>query len=336
MSKKIVYLILLCFIFFTNTTKVNAENSSAQPIKILTWKQLKVIVYPNQIRFYNKKNLVEKTYSTPYTLYDAAILQNGIWLATAQGLRKYEIDTWQEKKHYFQDQKIVALDKDVQDKLWVATSLQGVYQQNEKDSFEQRLNVMATYTLTCTADSNTYIGTNIGLYKLHQINKTLTRYAEEGHSGHELPDNIVEKLYKDATSNIWVLMPDNISFKSSQTYTGEIPSYAYIGDKKNTITNIVDLGPTAYLIVTKKGLVILPNHVMHHNHQHGTSEIFQESNIEAYAANPSLWKIKAELEQDPIVYAEKTGNHITFVTNKDQVYTVAIKKIVNSLPKVKS
>src|SRR5690606_36803796 len=97
-------------------------------------------------------------------------------------------------------------------------------------------------TLAATQDSNVWIGTNVGLYKMSLKDYSTIRYAEEGYSGYELPDNIIEQLYEDPFSNIWVVMPDNISFKRGNNYTGENPTYNFIGVKNNKIYSITPIG----------------------------------------------------------------------------------------------
>ncbi|RYZ41160.1 MAG: hypothetical protein EOP49_29075, partial [Sphingobacteriales bacterium] len=206
------------------------------PVKVLNAGKQTLLVNNGSVSIFEKHDL-RTLIDSVGNITDALIDGKDLWLATNTGVKVYNTADYKLKQTYFPGKRISALGQDVYKRMWVATNLEGVYMQT-KDSFETKLAINGAYSLMCTADSNVFIGTNVGLYRLAAKDFTVTRYAEEGYSGYELPDNIVEHLYKDEQSNVWVIMPDNISFKSSTHYQGEIPSYSYIGDKHNEIKTI--------------------------------------------------------------------------------------------------
>lgn len=245
---------------------------------------------------------------------DALISGNELWLATGNGLKVYDRKTYKPAGQYFEGKNIQAIGLDVHQRVWVATAHDGVYMQAARDSFMQQLNISTVYTLVCTADSSVWIGTNIGMYHMSANDFSMIRYAEEGYSGHELPDNIVERLYKDDASNVWVLMPDNISFKSSSRYAGEIPSFGFVGEQRNSIASIVPLQQMSYLFITGKGVVLLPSSSLkEESHQHN-SEIFAAHDTRAFAVSATQLGSPDNLKKSPVLFAEKSGGDVYFIT----------------------
>lgn len=287
------------------------------PVAILTDTKNVFVVTPNSISIL-KKGILTNQLSTPSNVNGAIIKDNKIWAATLDGIVVYDISNGiKESKKLLSNTRISTLDIDKHGRIWAAAPLKGAYlQESNTDSFTLKLNAIGCYALQCTADSNVWIGSSVGLYRLNENDFSYTRYAEEGYSGYELPDNIVERLYKDDQSNIWVIMPDNISFKSSKNYNGEIPSYAYIGDKSNTIKTIIPMPQTSYLFVTEKSISFLPSSSLNEHHHGGTSEVFTEENIQAYALTPKQLQTPSALINEPIIDAEKSKSYIYFVTAK--------------------
>lgn len=245
---------------------------------------------------------------------DALIVNNELWLATNEGLKVFNNKDYKASREYFKGSPVNAIGADVYKRIWVATAHDGVYLQVTRDSFSQKLNISTVYSLVCTPDSNVWIGTNIGMYHVSANDFNMTRYAEEGYSGHELPDNIVERLYKDDASNVWVLMPDNISFKSSSNYTGEIPSFGFVGEQRNNIAAIVPLQQTSYLFITGKGPILLPSSSLkEESHQHN-SEIFAAHDTKAFALTAAQLGSPESLKKSPVLFAEKSGADVYFIT----------------------
>lgn len=314
--KFILSVAVVCLFCIKSQAKGNAFSvAKGKPVKVIQTGKQTFLVNENGVSWLQKETpgLVIKPEGG---ITDAFVLKDELWLATSMGVKVYNIKDFKETKHYFTGKRISAMSNDPTGKVWVATHLDGVYSQLSADSFEQKLNVVGTYALRCTADSNVWIGTNVGMYRINTNDLKITRYAEEGYSGYELPDNIVERLYDDEQSNIWVLMPDNISFKSGEHYQGEIPSYAYVGDRNNEIKTIVSLKKTSYLFVTQKGVYLLPSATLKEEHEHGTSEIFSTHQTQAFSLKGTQIGAPDNLLSEEVIFAEKAGGEIYFITAK--------------------
>lgn len=289
------------------------HGSEGVPVKVLPAGKQTLLVYENNVSILNKQE-VRTVINSAGSISDAVYTGTELWLATRDGVKVFGTKDYTLKQEYFKGKRISALGRDVYSRMWIATGLEGVYMQNEQGGFDARLNTNGAYTLLCTADSNIWVGTNVGMYRLAAKDFAVTRYAEEGYSGYELPDNIVEHLYKDEQSNIWVVMPDNISFKSSTHYQGEIPSYTYIGDKHNDIKTIVSLQKMSYLFVTEKGIFLLPSSALKEEHAHQTSEVFTGHETQAYNITGAQLGTPETLKGQPVLYAGKAKDEIYFIT----------------------
>lgn len=300
---------------------------------------LKLLPAGNEVLFVRENGIsvlegksIRPLISDAGTINDAVVKGNELWIATQDGLKIVDRNSRQVKRTVFSHKRISALDKDVYGRIWIATALEGVYMESG-DSFALKLNTNGAHALICTEDSAIWVGTSVGLYRLGATNFALTRYAEEGYSGYELPDNIVERLFKDEQSNIWVLMPDNISFKSSTHYNGEIPSYTYVGDKYNEIRTIVPLAQHSYLFTTAKGLFFLPSNALREEHQHDAqTEIHSNAGAQAYVLTSGQLCRPVSLQNEPVLFAGKVNKDIYFLTAKGG-WKVAEKKLMKSILK---
>jgi hypothetical protein len=306
----------LCFLFsglaVCAKDKTFSVPEGQKPVHILDDQKQVLLVTDKTV------SVIGKTPATVITgagqINDALVSGAELWLATNDGLKVFGGKDFKAGKQYFSGKVINAIGKDVYNRVWVATAQDGVYLQVARDSFEQKLNISTVYSLVCTPDSNVWIGTNIGMYHVSATDFNMQRYAEEGYSGHELPDNIVERLYKDEGSNVWVLMPDNISFKSSSNYAGEIPSFGFVGEQRNSIAAIVPLQQKSYLFITGKGVVLLPSSSLkEESHQHN-SEIFAAHDTKAFALTGTQLGSPEPLKNSPVVFAEKSGGDVYFLT----------------------
>jgi hypothetical protein len=262
-----------------------------------------------------QKNGLARLLALGTAITDATIHENDLIIATNTGLKVYDVTDFKEKKNSFPKEKISAIGVDVLNRLWIATTTKGCYMQTADNDFELKLNIAGMYALKCSADSNIWIGTNIGMYRIAAKNFETTRYAEEGYSGYELPDNIVEQIFTDQASNVWVVMPDNVSFKRNNDYTGEIPSYDFVGVKNNEVRTIVALSKSSYIFITAKGCYLLPSSSLKEEHHHN-NEIFAENNTHAFELNNKQLKCPQNLETEPIIFAEKVAQLIYFITAK--------------------
>lgn len=293
-----------------------AEVVPDAPIKVIGEAGNMYVVRDHSVEQVDKKGRGKAILSSLPVINDAETMNGEIWVATAQGLQVYDGKSFLLKRTFFEGDKIIAVAKDAEQKIWAATALNGVFRQGGPNGFEQKLDVMVTNAMVCTADSNAYIGTPIGLYKINVATGHVTRFAEEGHSGYELPDNIVERLYKDGRSNVWVVMPDHIAFKSNGRYKGELPSYSFIGDKGNAIRNVIGLEDGSYLFATRKGLALLPSTALQdaHHHHGGMNEVFQEHGARALSLTASQAGAPDGLSGRPVEYVAKQGGDIYFFT----------------------
>ena len=238
---------------------------------------------------------------------------NELWIATDKGVKIYDLKSLALLRIEFEKIAVAGLALDAEGKAWVATTFKGVSREKENGQFETRLNVMTNYCIVAAPDKNIYVGTNLGLYQmsLKQGSEPI-RYAEEGHSGHGLPDNLVENLYTDAASNLWVMMPENVSFKKSENYFGEIPTFSFVGNKNNKIYKIIGLKDENYLFVTSNGLLLVPSASLT-DHGHG-DEVFSGQDTNALLLTNKAISKPDNLANEPIVYAEKNNNKIYFYT----------------------
>ena len=285
------------------------------PVKLMPYNKQTIMVGNRNIALIGNKNKVTTIIEQTASIADAAIKGDELWLGTDKGIKIYSLEDFKLKQTYFSSERICGVATDAFNRMWVATTLKGVYMMGG-DSFTNKLNIPGVYSLLCTADSNIWIGTNVGLYRIAGSNFKMTRYAEEGYSGYELPDNLVEKLYKDGQSNVWVIMPDHISFKRNAQYQGEIPSYAYIGDKQNEIRTIVPVKGASYIFVTKKGLYFLPSSSIREAHHSHVNEVFTTENIQAFALELKQLNAPEKLLQAPVTYAENVDGEIYFITTE--------------------
>jgi lipopolysaccharide export system protein LptC len=247
----------------------------------------------------------------------AAAVQNGqIWVATASGL--YRFDPALPDKTFpvlFSGQSLSGLALDSSQHLWAGVTYQGAYRQEKGDSFSLKLQIPAISSVVAAAgDTNVWIGTNVGLYRMGIHHFTTTRYAEEGYSGYELPDNIVEKLFQDAAGNVWVQMPEHLSFKKSSRSGGELPTFAFLGDRTNEVRSIQAVGADWYLFCTQKGLSFMPARPLEDDHVHPTTEVYSSEGLEARALTSQQLSVPDRWATQPVTQIFRSGSTYWFVT----------------------
>ena len=266
----------------------------------------------------SSKGGIDAVYSDPDGILDAARQGDELYLATRKGLKRFTLgDQLTQGKTSFPNQEISCLALDDKMRLWVGSMHQGAYVQAGPDSFELKLQIPSILSMAATPnDTNVWIGTNVGLYRLGTGAFSYTRYAEEGYSGYELPDNVVEHVFADDLTNVWVLMPDNISFKKGSGFQGELPSFGFIGERGNAIHSILAVGKDWYLFVTEKGVSYMPVRALQDEHQHATEEVHEAHNTQSLQAKPAMLGCPQDWATEPVLRAQKAGNQIWFVTAK--------------------
>lgn len=306
------------FLFLFTTLFLHAKPASfllpagVIPIKILSSGKRIFLVSQDRIFEFKGKKL-QPVLELPDLITDAVLQKKNLVIATKSGLTIVETESFTVLPNSFPKEAVNGLSVDAYDRLWVATPFKGCFVQAGDGPFEQKLNTPNIYTIRSSPDSNTWVGTNVGLYKMSGKDFHLTRYAEEGYSGYELPDNYVEKIFVDERSNVWVVMPDHLSFKKNDHFTGEIPSYNYIGQKNNDIQTIISLDKGSYLFITEQGSILLPSSSLKEEHHHH-NEVFSESNTAAYQMSNVQLKSPEKLRQEKISFAQRCGNDVYFIT----------------------
>lgn len=260
-----------------------------------------------------KKNTLKSVLDFGQQANASLVKGSELWIATDKGVKIYDLENQVLLRSKFQDTAVAGLAVDAEEKVWVATTFKGVFRETAQDKFEKKLNAINNYCIVATADKNVYVGTNLGLYQIPlEENSQVIRYAEEAHSGHGLPDNIVENLYADTASNLWVMMPDNVSFKKSDNYDGEIPTFSFVGEKENNIYKVLGLNNENYLFITSKGVLLLPSSSLR-AHAHG-DEVFSGQDTNAILLNIKAISKPGHLADSPVLYAEKNKDKIYFYT----------------------
>lgn len=307
---------LACLWAISGTTAARAvEVSFGQPIvQVLPYGKGHLFVTPNAVFSEGLRHDVRMTLPERAT---AAVLQNGlVWVATANGL--YRLDPAFPEKAFpvlFRGQALSSLALDGRGHLWAGVTYQGAYRQETNDSFSLKLQIPAVSSIvTSSADTNVWVGTNVGLYRMGTGHFTTTRYAEEGYSGYELPDNIIEKLFGDAMGNVWVLMPQNISFKKGSNAGGELPTFAFLGDRTNEVYSIQAVSTDWYVFCTRKGLSAMPVRPLEADHVHPTTEVYSSEGLEARALTPQDLGRPQKWQSEPVTHIFKSGGTYWFVT----------------------
>jgi ligand-binding sensor domain-containing protein len=323
-SKNLIWVVLL--IFFTSYDCEAQELNS----NILFSKEKKYVVQGNTLSEFDKKGKFNTLLEFKDNVFKVIINQNELWMATDKGIQIYDLNNLKYVRTEFLNDKIADLTVDIEGKIWVATFFKGVYRQTDDHGFEKKLNVTTNYCITSTSNGNVYIGTNLGMYEFSIKTSNIIRYAEEAHSGHGLPDNIVEALYADEYSNIWVIMPDNIAFKKSDNYLGEIPTFSYVGNKENKIYKILGIQKQSYLFITQQGILLLPSSSLK-EHSHN-DEIFSGHDTNAFKLSNKFLNAPENLSQETVLYAEKNGKYLYFYT-LNGVWRITEKQLINKLDK---
>jgi hypothetical protein len=175
----------------------------------------------------------------------------------------------------------------------------------------------------------------VGLYKLNRKANSWQRYAEEGYSGYEIPDNIVENLFCDLHNNIWVIMPDEFAFIRSNDYDGHIPGFRNMATQDFQLKFITEIISYQYIFVTSKGIFLMPNSPAEHSE--GQHEVKAGPEQKMYLLTNKQLLLNKDLDTKYInaVSTDKKGNLLLSYNNA--VYCVkrkTIKNIVNDLSKL--
>lgn len=332
--KKVFSACAFIFLFSNLQAKHNNgvfEKELKNFVTILQAGNKKFLITANEIFLLGKNKTALKT-SFSFTCNDACEYENKIALATGNGIVVY--DDLKNTATGFMPQKITGrithIQKDINGRLWFTKEFEGCFMTNGTEVF-QKIKVPATYSLVAAGDSNIWAGTNVGLYKIPASGAAITKFAEEGIEGNDIPDNLVERLFADSKSNVWAIMPEHISFIAHSNENSEFPDYGYLGTKENELYHIAELPDKkkqSYLFATKQGILYIPaittSALVHIGeiHQTVTEKAFlmAGSNIQ----KPEQWK------NEPVTYITTIGSQTYFVTVKG-VWSISNAKLLRNI-----
>lgn len=300
-------------------------------IKLEILKEKTYLISTHNISIINK-NKVTNVIDFSDTCNDVTVYNNTIVLATNVGLKVYNPHN-NSLLPFIHDSvyhaiKHVAVDKS--GKLWFSEKLDGCYMMTPNNKIYKKVTAPVIYSLACTPDSNVWVGTNIGMYKIPPRGTQIFRYVEEGLEGFDLPDNLVERIFADDSSNIWAITPDYISFISSANFRGEIPNYTYVGNKQNIIYDIckIPINEHSYLFSTSQGLIYTAE--IKGNKYDKSGEIHQVFQEKGFSINDSLIHKPKQLKDEIIIAVKIINNQIFFITNIG-LWSVPMKEFISSL-----
>jgi ligand-binding sensor domain-containing protein len=332
MRKEIFVCVVLLFLGASLSAKSRFAVTGQDPVrKVFTFNKKQYAITAHQLLLL-KNDTSQLLYTLAGGINDAVMLGDEIAIASNAGLYFWRFaNNSIDSVTSFAGERISCLAKDAAGKLWVGNAYKGCYRQATRDSFELKLNIPSILSMTATADSNVWVGTNIGLYRVAIRDFATTRYAEEGYSGYELPDNIVEKLFSDDYANIWVVMPDNLSFKKGSSFSGEMPVFDFVGERNNEVNAILLLDRKYYLFITQKGVSSLPVTGLNEHHHHATEEVHESHGLMARACTNAELQSPVVLRNEPILNAVKDNGAVWFITAKGcwAVSEQKLKKILS-------
>lgn len=325
-----IKLVIISFIAMAYSASIIAQN---QATTFLFNEKKAYLLNKNQLFKITSKNETILLKEFDFDIYDAIINNNKLWVATPKGLHIFELPNLTLTKTVLDNEKVIGLTQDANGKVWAASFFKRLYKQDEKQpyKFDNVLNVNINYDIKATNDNTIYVGTNLGLYKINANNGKFTRYAEEAHSGHGLPDNIVEKLFVDNNSNVWVMMPDHIIYIKGSNSNGEFPTFSYVGNKRNKVTQIFGLNNDSYIMLTKMGALSLTSNSIKGHEAHDT-EIFNAHKTPAKLVTNKTLKAPHKLEDEKILLVTRNKKSLYFLTKKG-IWKTKEKSIIKSIKK---
>ncbi len=266
--------------------------TSEKPVKIINLGKKVFIVTEHHIYESQKDRLISR-YQSDVKINDA-LIDTSLWLGTEKGLVELSSSSFQQKTNAnikVLKGNITALCKDSLQQLWVAAQWEGTFVL-KKDSLFKKMEVVPNLSMSANNEPYVWIGSSVGLYKLSITDDQWLRYAEEGYSGYELPDNIIEQLYSFKNSGTWVIMADHIGFIPNHHVEGHVPAFNFIGTADNVIHDIAAYAHHSFLFATTTGLIFLPTEPEDpHHHDGGYTEVH---------ATPKSLPVGIEVDMDKL------------------------------------
>jgi ligand-binding sensor domain-containing protein len=333
---KILGAVILTILSFYSLTAQNSFLFQKNEVPVTMLHQDKHTWAVTQNTFYELgKNEILTALPLPSKTYTAVSFGNRIYLGTADGVKYHQIGVTG-----FSDlvipglkgnRQINKLAVDERGSLWIATEFNGSFELKSDGSIVQRSQISPAYTIVCTP-GKVWIGTNLGLYELALVADKWTRYAEEGYSGFELPDNYVEKLFPDKLGNLWVVMPSNLVFLPIIQEESHFPTFDYVGSRENELYSICNLPNQSYLIATKNGVIALAAKVAAHEHE-AQEEIYTRPKTKGYQALAETLGAPVNLQQEKVLTMSEDNKMIWFFTGKG-CWSIKTKTLEKNLARV--
>ena len=245
----------------------------------------------------------------------AACSQDKIWLAMEKGIVLFDSKNGVLTAMLPEDVtgNITHIETDELNNIWFTKEWEGCFKISSQNKIQQIIQVPVTYSLTHTDDSNMWVGTNVGLYKVPVSGKEIVRYAEEGIADNDLPDNLVERLYGTRNS-VWAVMPGHISHIVSGEE--EAPDFENIGSHDNELYNVAQVPnqKQSFLFATKEGILYFSE--VQNNEQFSTGEIHQQIKEKALHLEDNVTEKPTDGKSETVKAIELINEKIYFVTER--------------------
>lgn len=252
-----------------------------------------------------------------------------IWLATEAGIVSFDSrsGTLSPILPEAIKGKITHIETDEFSNIWFTKEWEGCFKIDSLNSIQQIVKVPVTYSLTHTSDSNMWVGTNVGLYKVPVSGKEIVRYAEEGIADNDLPDNLVEQLYGTGSS-VWAIMPGHISHITPGE--DDAPDFENIGNRDNELYDItqIPLQSQSFLFATKQGILYLPN--VQNDERFRLGEIHQEVKETAFHLNDDAIRKPGTAKNEPVTSICFINEKAYFVTMKGY-WSIPVSSLLKQL-----
>lgn len=320
----IIKKLLICFFLLSPVAGLAESTADSGIVKILPL-QKKEYFFTKYAFYEMKTNKPVLLAKLKHELHDATEHSDTVWMGTSEGVFTYSLKTAQQQPVNIlpMDLNVSKIKTDASGVIWIASKNDGLWRLKNNKA-ERILDISPLYALEISADSCIWAGSNIGLYKWNKRTNSWQRYAEEGYSGYEIPDNIVENLFSDLHSNVWVIMPDEFAFIRSQNGDGHVPGFRNISAQDFELKYITEVIPGQYIFVTSKGIYLMPSHPVEHGAQ---QEIKTGHEQKLYLLSNKHLLLKNELDAKNItaVSTDKKGNLLLSYNNV--IYCIKRKTI---------
>lgn len=294
-------------------------------IKILPL-QKKEYFFTRQAFYEMKNNKPVLLSGLEYEIQDAIEYHDTIWIGTSKRVYLYALKQpgIKQVNTLPAELNISKIKADEEGAIWIASKNDGLWRLKNNKA-EKLLDISPVYSLEIAADRSVWAGSNVGLYKLNKQTNSWQRYAEEGYSGYEIPDNIVENLFSDLRSNMWVIMPDEFAFIRSQDNDGHVPGFRNISAQDFELKHIAEIIPGQYVFITSKGIFLMRNRPAEHDHTQQEIKTVPDQKMYLLSNKQLLLNNSLDAKDITAVSVDKKGNLILSYTNT--IYCIKKKTI---------